>query len=155
VAAVDFFLNIDGITPAKSKQGIQILSFSWGESSPVPSPGTGTGGGSGKADADTWTFTKQLDADSPQILLASFEGKPIKTVELTGKKTGKGSVTFLDVTLSDCVIVGYQIAGSGDNPPGETFDIAFRKIHFIEFSDEKGNTVKHEMGWDLATNKKA
>jgi len=144
MAAVDFFLKLDGI-PGDSvdrdhKDEIEILSFSWGVQQTGTSGGGG-GGGAGKAVFQDFHFASSFSKASPQLFLSCASGKHIKMATLVGRKGGDKSVDFYKVTLTDIIISSYQSSGaSGDSLPTDSFSLNFAKIEF------NGTT------WDLRDN---
>jgi type VI secretion system secreted protein Hcp len=129
MAAVDYFLKIDGVrgesTDSKHKDEIEIDSFSWG----VSQAGTfafGGGAGAGKVSFKDFHFTTRVNRSSPTLMLKCANGQHIKQAVLTARKSSSegGGEEFLKVTLSDVLVSSYQNAGtatprSNDNPPGD------------------------------------
>jgi len=143
MAAVDYFLKIDGIDGESQKDKhtdeIELLSFSWGESN----AGTfayGGGGGAGKVSMSDFSFMKVMDKASPALFLACANGEHIKTAKLSCRKAGKNQQDFLKITLSDLIISSYQTGGSGgsDVVPTESISINFAKIEF-EYAEQKAD----------------
>ena len=148
MAAVDFFLKIDGIdgesTDRDHKGEIDVLSFSWGEILQI-SRGSGGGTGAGKVDIQDIHITKFTDKSSPVLFLSCASGKHIPTAVLSGRnnRTGASGAQFYKITLSDCIISSYQSGGSsGDAVPGDQFSINFAKIEFNGNAfDTSGGTI--------------
>jgi type VI secretion system secreted protein Hcp len=160
MAAVDYFLKIDGIdgesSDSKHKGEIELLSFSWSESQ----SGTfshGSGGGAGKVSMQDIHFTSKVNKASPKLTLACASGEHIKKATLTCRKAGKDQQDFLKYTMSDILVSSYQIGGSsaGDTVPIDQVGLNFAKIE-IEYKEQLatgalGGTVK--AGWNLKENK--
>ena len=92
MAAVDYFLKIDGIQgeseDAKHPKEIQVLSFSFGASQ----AGTfafGGGGGSGKVQMQDFHFMMNVNKASPKLLLACANGQHIPRRSSSARKAGK------------------------------------------------------------------
>ena len=70
MAAIDYFLKLDGITgesaDSKHKGEIEVLSFSFAESQVGPM-GIGGGGGAGKVEMSDFSFTARTSKASPQL----------------------------------------------------------------------------------------
>src|SRR5437773_10446354 len=133
MAAVDYFLKIDGIQGEskadKHKNEIDIDSFSWSMSQ----SGTfaaGGGGGAGKASAGDFHFTMGVNKASPALFLACAQGDHIKNAILTCRKAGKEQQEFLKITMSDVLVSSFQIGGSGagDVVPTDQVSLSFAKI---------------------------
>src|SRR5580765_2343602 len=115
MAAVDYFLKIDGIQgeskAGKHKDEIDIESFSWGETQ----SGTfaiGGGGGSGKVSMQDFHFTMPVNKASPALFLACAQGDHIKNAILTCRKAGRDQQEFLKVTMNDVLVSSFQIGGA-------------------------------------------
>ncbi len=161
MAAVDYFLKIDGIegesADAKHKNEIDVESWSWG----ATQSGTfsmGGGGGAGKVSMQDMHFVAKMSKASPKLLLANASGQHIKTAVLTLRKAGTDQQEFAKFTLSDVLVSSYQTGGSasGSIVPMDQFSLNFAKIE-KEYKEQKadgtlGGAVK--VGWDLKQNKK-
>lgn len=70
MAAVDYFLKIDGIpgesTDSKHKNEIDIESWSWGQVNSGSHAGGG-GGGAGKVSMQDYNFTMRVNKASPSF----------------------------------------------------------------------------------------
>src|SRR5947209_902922 len=118
MAAVDFFLKVDGIegesTDAKHKNEIDVESWSWGEHQSGTHAGGG-GGGAGKVSMDDFHFVMKVNKASPKLFLACADGDHIKKAVLTCRKAGKEQQEYLKITLSDLLVSSYHTGGSQGN----------------------------------------
>lgn len=161
MAAVDYFLNIDGIKGEshddKHKEEIDIESWSWGEHQMGTHAGQG-GGGAGKVSVQDFNFVCKVNKASPMLFLACATGQHIKKAVLICRKAGGTQQEFLTVTMSDLLISSYQTGGSGhsDIVPTDQFSINFAKIEWdYKQQDEKGMVGKPvKVGYDVKANKK-
>src|SRR5262245_7006243 len=100
MAAVDFFLKIEGIdgesTDDKHKGEIDIQSFSWGVTN-TGSHGAGGGGGTGKSVFQDLHFTTHVNKSSPKLMLACATGEHLKKAVLTVRKAGKDQQEYYKV----------------------------------------------------------
>ena len=117
MAAVDYFLKIDGVegesTDDKHKGEIDVLSWSWG----VTQSGTmahGGGGGEGKASFHDFNFTHNIDKASPVLMKSCASGEHIKDAVLTARKSGERQEEFLKVTFSDILVSSFLDSGGQD-----------------------------------------
>jgi type VI secretion system secreted protein Hcp len=161
MAAVDYFLKIDGIdgeaADAKHKGEIDLDSWSWGESQ----GGTmsfGGGGGAGKVQMQDFHFTMKVNKATPKLILACASGEHIKKAVLTCRKAGKEQQEFLKYSFTDVLISSYQTGGASNGGLIPTDQIAFNygKME-VEYKEQKadgtlGGPIKS--GWDLKANKK-
>jgi type VI secretion system secreted protein Hcp len=160
MAAVDYFLKIDGIEgeslDAKHKNEIHIDSFSWSEKQ----SGThmaGGGGGAGKVAMGDFNFTMKVNKSSPKLMLACANGDHIKTAVLTCRKAGGKAEGFYKITLSDILVSSYQTSGSGhgDLIPHDQISLNYSKIEF-EYKEQKHDGsmgAATVAGWDVKANK--
>src|SRR5579862_4721674 len=160
MAAVDFFLKIDGIEgeslDAKHKNEIQLDSWSWGESQ-SGAHSAGGGGGAGKVQMQDFHFVMHINKASPKLMLACATGTHIKTATLVCRKAGKEQQEFLKITLTELLVSSYQTGGSGgsDVVPIDQIALNYTKIE-IEYKPQNpdgtlGAAVK--AGYDLKANK--
>ncbi len=160
MAAVDYFLKIDGIDgesqDSKHKGDIDVESWSWGESQSGSHSGGG-GGGAGKVSMQDFHFVMKCNKSSPKLLLACANGEHIKKATLVCRKAGKEQQEFLKITLSDLLVSSYQTGGSGhgDVVPTDQISLNYAKIEY-EYKEQKpdgtlGGAVK--AGYDLKANK--
>jgi type VI secretion system secreted protein Hcp len=161
MAAVDYFLKIDGIDGEapddKHKNEIQLESFSWGESNAGTS-GHGGGGGAGKVQMQDFHFAMKNSKASPKLFLACAEGAHIKKAVLTVRKAGKSQQDYLVWTMTDLLVSSFQTSGHGssDTIPMDSISFNFSKIE-MEYKEQKadgslGGPVK--AGYDIKLNKK-
>jgi len=160
MAAVDYFLKIDGVEGEsqdhKHKGEIELQSWSWGETQ-GGTHGVGTGGGAGKVSMQDFHFVFTHTKCSPKLMLACAGGEHIKKAVLTCRKAGKEQQEFLKVTLSDFLVSSYQTGGAGTSSilPTDQVSLNFTKIEF-EYKEQKpdgtlGGATK--AGWDVKANK--
>ncbi len=159
MAAVDYFLKIDGIdgesTDSKHKGEIELESFSWGASQAGHVSG-GAGMGAGKVVMQDFHFVMKTSKASPKLFLACCNGHHVKAATLVARKAGKDQVEYLKVTLSDVIVSNFTATGSQTNiVPMESVSFNFSKVE-IEYKDQKadgslGGATK--AGYDLKANK--
>src|SRR5437867_3399257 len=141
MAAVDFFLKVDGIEGEsgdhKHAKEIQLESWSWGETQ-SGSHSAGGGGGAGKVSMQDFHFVMKVNKASPKLMLACATGHHIKEAILTCRKAGKEQQEFLKVKFSDLLVSSYQTGGSGnaDVIPLDQIAVNFAKIEF-EYKEQK------------------
>ena len=138
MAAVDYFLKIDGIQGEsrddRHKDEIDIESFSWGETQ----SGTfavGGGGGSGKISMQDFHFTMPVNKASPALFLACAQGDHIKNAILTCRKAGRDQQEFLKVTMNNVLVSSFQIGGAGGVVPTDQISLNFAKIE-VEYQEQ-------------------
>ena len=161
MAAVDFFLKIDGIdgesADSKHKGEIDVLSWSFGVSN-SGSMSTGGGGGSGKASFNDFNFVMTVNKASPKLKLACASGEHIKKAVLTCRKAGKDQQEFLKYTFSDILVSSFQQGGSnsGDVIPTDQISLNYAKIETEYKAQKPDGTLDGAIkaGWDLKGNVK-
>lgn len=161
MAAVDYFLKIDGIAgesaDAKHKAEIDIESWSWGANN-SGNMAHGGGGGAGKVQMQDFNFVMRENKASPLLMLACAEGQHIKSAQLTCRKAGKDQQEFLTIKFSDLLISSFQTGGSahGDVVPVDQISLNFSKIEY-EYKPQKADGTldsPSKAGWNLKENKK-
>ena len=100
MAAVDYFLKIDGIVgeslDAKHTGEMQLESFSWGETQQTATP-AGSGAGAGKVQIYDLHFVMRTNKASAQLLLACASGQHLKTAVLTARKSRQDATRVPDL----------------------------------------------------------
>ena len=137
MAAVDYFLKIDGIEGESQDKThpneIQLQSWSWGEVN-QGSMGAGGGGGSGKVAMQDFHFTMGVNKATPMLLIACATGDHIKSAILTCRKAGKDQQEYLKYSFFDVFISSYQTGGS--DSPMEQCSFNFTKIQ-VDYKEQK------------------
>jgi type VI secretion system secreted protein Hcp len=143
MAAVDFFLKIEGIEGESTEKGhekwIDVQSFSWGETQ-AGGHGAGGGAGAGKVSMQDFHFTMQTNKASPTLLMACAQGKHFKDAQLTARKAGRDQIEYLKIKLTDVLVSSYQTGGSAGSEAGPTDQLSlnFVKIEFA-YSPQKAD----------------
>ena len=161
MAAVDYFLKIDGIEgesqDGKHKGEIEIQSFSWGATQSGTHAG-GSGGGAGKVSMQDFHFSMPINTASPKLFLACASGKHIPKATLVCRKAGDKQQEFMTVKFSDLLVSSFQTGGSSgsDILPTEQISLNFAKIE-LEYKPQKADGSLDsalKAGWDLKKNEK-
>jgi len=143
MAAVDYFLKIDGIEGEsqdhKHKNEIHIESWSFGAAQ-AGSSATGGGGGAGKVAMQDFHFVMKTNKASPKLFLACATGDHIKKATLYCRKAGKDQQEYLNWELTDILVSSYQTGGSahGDVLPTDQISLNFSKIG-AEYKEQKND----------------
>jgi type VI secretion system secreted protein Hcp len=97
------------------------------------------------------TVTKALDAASAGLFRASVSLGQGQTVQIAFTKTG--GETYLQYTLNEVIISGYQIGTTGDRPV-ETVNISCAQFQMTVTTTDSSNKPVAPMttGYDLAQN---
>ena len=107
MAAVDYFLKIDGIdgesADSKHKGEINLQSWSWSEHQ-SGAHAAGGGGGAGKVSMADFHFTMHVNKASPKLMLACATGEHIKKATLVCRKAGKEQQEYLKITFDDVLV---------------------------------------------------
>ena len=159
MAAIDYFLKLDGISgeskDSKHKGEIEVLSFSFGENQ--SGSGAGGGGGAGKVQMSDFSFTARISKASPQLFLYCAQGKHIKQAFLTARKAGGSQQEYLKIKLNDVLVSSYALGGSeAEVEPHDVFSLKFVKISY-DYAPQKADgslDAPIHAGWDLLKNVK-
>jgi type VI secretion system secreted protein Hcp len=160
MAAVDYFLKVDGIdgesADDKHKGEIELESWSWGETN-AGSHSTGGGGGAGKVVMQDFHAVSKMSKASPNLMAACSTGKHITKVVLTTRKAGGKQEDYFTVTMEGVLVSSYQTGGSAgsDIVPVDQFSLNFTKIAFAYKEQKPDGSLGGEVkaGWDLKANK--
>ena len=161
MAAIDFFLKLDGIDGEamddKHKNEIEISSFSWGAAN-IGSGNVGTGSGTGKVAIQDLHISKFMDKASVPLFVACCTGKHIPTLTLTARRAGgEKQVEYCIIKATEVYVSGFNNAGSDPNMLAqETVSFNFSKIE-LKYTPQKedgsgGPAING--GWDDKVNKK-
>lgn len=156
MAAVDYFLKIDGVEGESqdTKHGgeIDLESWSWGESQSGTHSGGG-GGGAGKVSMQDFHFVMRVNKASPKLLKACATGEHFPKAVLTCRKAGKEQQEFLKIILSDLLVSSFQTGGSGgsDIVPMDQISLNYSKIEYEYKAQKKDGTLDGAIkaGYDL------
>jgi type VI secretion system secreted protein Hcp len=163
MAAVDYFLKIDGVDGESEDKSypksLQIESFSFGGTN-SGSSGYGTGAGTGKVNMQDFHFVVAHSKASAILFLKMCAGDHIGKAVLTCRKsTGSdgGQLPYLTVEFGDIVISSFQTGGSAGSPiPTEQISFNYTKIVWESKAQDKDGKIssgpKH--GWDTKKNQK-
>lgn len=156
MAAVDYFLKIDGVEgesqDATHRGEIQLSSWSWGATN-TGTMQAGGGGGGGKASMQDFAFSMPVNKATPKLVQKLASGEHIKKAVLTCRKAGKTPQDYLKITFEDIIVSSYSTGGSqGENAiPDEHIALNFAKIN-IEYREQKADgslggavTATHDM----------
>ncbi len=148
MAAVDYFLKIDGIEgesqDSKHKNQIEMHSWSWGVSN-TGSAHSGPGSGAGKSTAQDFHFVMSVSKASPKFMLACASGEHFDGQKVTvyARKAGKQQQEYLTWKFTDVLISSYQTGGSGsaDILPTDQISFNFAKCEVEYKPQNKDGTL--------------
>ena len=156
--AVDMFIKIGDLKgesrDAKHKEEIDVLAWSWGASN----SGTahiGGGGGAGKANVQDLSFTKWVDVSSPELFLATCNGKHFPEATLVVRKAGTTPLEYITIVLSEVMVTGYSTGGSGgEDRLTENVTLNFAKVtlSYKEQTPTGAAGATPSVSWNIAEN---
>jgi type VI secretion system secreted protein Hcp len=138
------------------KGSCDVLAWSWGLSNSGTAH-TGGGAGAGKVNVQDVSITKWIDKSSPDLMLATCNGKHFPKAVLTVRKAGEKPLEYLVVTMEDCMITAVSTGGSGGEDrltENVTINFAKVKVNYVEQTTTGGAGAKPQMGWDISANVK-
>ena len=139
-AAVDYFLQIDGIHGPSTQipSAIELTSFQWGAGRGVSAPTGAASDREGSAPSvSEIVITKTTDSTSPLLMRACANGQHFPTVVLYVRKSG--GQAFVQYRLTD-VLVSSDRPGGGADRPTESLTLHFATIQ-IEDSNGAATSV--------------
>ena len=142
MAAVDYFLKIDGIDGESQDQthkgDIEIESFSWGQTN-SGTASKGGGMGAGRVTMHDFEFMMGVNKASPKLFLKCASGEHIPKAVLVCRKAGKEQQEYLKYTFSDLLVSSYQTGGSAGNVvPLDQISLNFTKVE-MEYKEQKAD----------------
>lgn len=136
----DYYLKMDGINGESQAEGmtdcIELDSWQFGVGAPADLGGKGLSGG--KPSLSDFTVSFSLDKASFQMLNDIYNGKPIATSVLKGRKTGGGGTpyVYLQITLTNCFITGFSTGGGAQGVPAASMSLAYEKIEYQYYTQD-------------------
>ncbi|NPT33072.1 Hcp family type VI secretion system effector [Paraburkholderia xenovorans] len=128
--AQDVFIKIDGIAgesqDSTHPDEIEVLGWSWNVAQ-QSSMHSGSGGGAAKATVSDLRFMHRIDRASPNLASYCFQGKHIRTAQLTMRKSGGAPIEYLRITLYD-VIVSHVESAAADGIALEHVALSFARL---------------------------
>ncbi|MBI2803133.1 MAG: type VI secretion system tube protein Hcp [Gammaproteobacteria bacterium] len=157
--AVEMFVRLDGITGGSRnyyhKGWADVLSWSWGLER--------VHGATGNMRMNELSLIKAIGVESPAMMTAFAEGKPIKQVDLSivpvvGKRDAQQK--YVAITLEDVLIKSITTGGSAEESFfRENLTLCFGKIkyEYHQYADVgsdggAGTPKSFAFGWDVAAN---
>src|SRR5471032_257545 len=142
--AMDMFIQI-GALKGESVDKVHagktdVLAWSWGLSN-SGSAHVGGGAGAGKVNVQDLSFTKYIDKSTPDLMLASCNGKHYGSALLTVRKAGEKPLEYLKITMTEVLITSVSTGGSGGEDrltENVTLNFAAVKVDYVE--QAKGGT---------------
>jgi type VI secretion system secreted protein Hcp len=152
-AGDQYFLKLDGIPGESTVKGyedwIEITDFSLGASR-----GAVNGSTSAKQPKEIQVhFEAPLSKASPLLMLSTFDGKPIKTGNLS---VSDGRLnTFLKIDFVDVVVSSYEVGSTETERPQDQASLSFGKIKFSYYGQTADGSVSKPItiSWDLRSEK--
>ena len=158
--AMDMFMKIDaleGESVDKTHKGeIDVLAWSWGVSN-AGSAHVGGGAGSGKAKVQDLSFTKYIDKATPDLVLASCNGKHFDVATLVVRKAGETPLEFVKITMNEVLVASVSQGGAGGEDrltENVALNFAAVKLEYVEQTPKGGTGDKPSMQWNIAENSK-
>jgi type VI secretion system secreted protein Hcp len=134
MAAIDYFLKIDGIKgeaqDKSHKDEIDVKFFEWH----MEQKGTaakGGGMGAGRVFAHDLRIVKQIDASTPKLFDACFSGKHIPSATLTCRKAGGTQLEYYVHKLTDILISSVRHKHQDDDGGQTGADVSNEPIEEI------------------------
>ena len=158
--AMDMFIKIGALkgesADSKHPGEIDVLAWSWGMSN-AGSTHQGSGSGAGKVNVQDISFTKYIDKSSPDLILASCNGKHFDKATLVVRKAGEKPLEYLTLTMGDVIITSLSTGGSGGEDrltENVTLNFGNFKLDYVEQTKTGGTGDKPSVGWNIQTNEK-
>jgi len=161
---MSIFMNYEGIKGESSDQGhkdwIDIDSWGWDVEREITSNSSTRGDReSSNAVLSSLRITKKMDSATNKLFLESCCGKGKKAIlHLTKTGSGSGADVYMEYTLENAIVSGYEVDGDVDDTerPTETILISFTAIEsrYTPYNDDGTPASPDAVGFDTATNTK-
>jgi len=151
------YIEYDGIkgnvTADGYKDHISANSLQFGVNRTISmEPGAMSNRESSRPQLDQIQITKRVDSSAAALFKESVTGSAGKQVVIKFVRTGTDKVEeFMDYTLDDCIVSGYDISASDDEEPMETLTLSYASI-MVNYKDhDKTNKAgsPQRVGYDL------
>jgi type VI secretion system secreted protein Hcp len=162
MAAVDFFLELDGIEgesgDSTHPNSIDVVSFSWS----VAQGGikfAGSGASAAKSDFTPIGIFKHIDKASPRLMLACATGEHIKSATLFLRDSSRETnQEYFKITLSDVLVSSYKTgqATDGNGEILEEVSLSYQKVQ-VSYKLQNpagGPDIEIKSGFDVKKNVK-
>jgi len=161
---MSMFLSYEGIKGESSdpdhKDWIDVESWGWDVERKITSNSSTQGDReSSNAVISDLRVTKKMDSATNKLFLESCCGKGKKAIlHLTKTGSGSGADVYMEYTLENALISGYDVGGSADDTgrPTETIVISFTAIQskYTPYNDDGSPASPDAVGFDTTTNTK-
>jgi type VI secretion system secreted protein Hcp len=158
--AVDMFLKLDDVKgesrDSKHKDEIDVLAWSFGASN-AGTTHAGGGGGAGKVNVQDLSLTKWVDKASPNLVMATCNGKHYKEALLTVRKAGETPLEYLKVSMKEVLVSSVSTGGSGGEDrltENITLNFAWFKVEYTPQKADGTGDPAVEAAWNIAENVK-
>lgn len=139
---------------------VEVDDFDLGVARQITShPGTRSDRESANMETEELTLTRYMDKASPALVLEACcgRGKDL-TLHVTKTGSGNGSDTFLEYTLRNALVSGYEVyaCSQARQRPSEELTISFTSLEmrYTPYDDDGNPEAPIAVGFDPTTNKK-
>lgn len=151
MAATDVFLKIDGIqgesADAKHPGEIDVLSWSWGQSTETVRNGRGNQQAACFTDLN---LMKSIDSSSPSLIMNGMLGTVAPTAVMVLRKAGKEQFEYLRLTMKNVTVASLQISGASETPT-ESVALHFESMQgFYQKQKPDGTPSGPPITWDIS-----
>lgn len=136
VPGSDFYLTLSTIAGESQSDryrgAIELLTFSFGDTSSSTAVSTGGGAGVGKVRRSPFVFVSRASIASPRLFLACATGRHTSaTLDAVGR--GNRPQSYLTVTMGGVVVTSYQVApGETDGFPLDVVRLDYRTLSLTQ-----------------------
>jgi type VI secretion system secreted protein Hcp len=159
--AIDIYLKLGTIKGESIVSGfedqIQISAWSWGMSQSGTTH-AGPGGGAGKVSVNDISLQHNMDAASPNLVVACCTGQHFDTATLTMRKAGGSPLDYVVLEMTEVLVSSVSHGASGDDTISENFSLNFASFKFsYQPQDKKGAKKGGAItgNYDIAANLKS
>jgi type VI secretion system secreted protein Hcp len=117
----------------------------------------GGGGGAGKVSVQDLSLTKYVDKASPNLIMATCNGKHYKEALLTVRKAGEKPLEYIKITMKEVLVSAVSTGGSGGEDrltENVTLNFAEFKVEYTPQKADGSGEAAIEAVWNIAENTK-
>ena len=155
------FMEFEGIEGNVTAEGfakqIQLESMQWGAGRALTmETGRMSNREATRPSLSEVSVTKLLDKATPMIFEQSCIGKEGRKVIIRLAHTNDELETYIEYTLTDCLIASYSVSAAGDADPMENISLSYSslEINYIDQNNKNANKGATRWGYSVEKGKK-
>ena len=155
---MSLYLEMEGVEGNVTAEGfeghLQLESLSWGAGRSLSmDTGRMSNREATRPSLSEVTCTKRICKSTPLLFEQSCVGKEGKNATIRVAHTSDALETYLEYTLTDCLIASYNVAASGEADPIETLTLSYSSLEINYIDQDNTNKNKGSTRWGYSVEK--